>query len=75
MTCEQMVARAISNTMSTIRADVEMGNGPVIEADAVLLNVAETFCVEAGIWDEAKAAFFTACDLDNLIPSDSFREG
>lgn len=70
MTCEKMVARAISHAMATIRSDVEMGNGPVIEADAVLLNVAYAFCAEAGIED--RGAFLKECDLDELLPSEAF---
>jgi hypothetical protein len=68
--CERMVAKAIADAMATIRSDVELGNGPVIEADAVLLNVAYNFCSEAGVED--KAAFVSACDLDDLIDSEAF---
>lgn len=67
-------AAVLADVMRMIRADVELGVGGNIEADAVVLNVAdglaERFAGEEPGFD--KEAFLAACDLDELIPQERF---
>lgn len=70
----EAIAAGIADVMATIRRDVEDGRGHLIEADAVALGIAENlaryFAQDNERFDRAR--FMTACDLDDLIPSEAF---
>lgn len=68
------VAAVIADTMSTIRADVEAGNGPDIEPDAVAMSIghglADIFAKDNPRFDRER--FMAASDLNDPIPSEAF---
>jgi hypothetical protein len=65
------VEQAIRETMAQVRADVAAGLGAAIEADAVLLGVAQGIARRMGD-DFDEQAFLKACDLKELIPPEDF---
>jgi hypothetical protein len=70
----ELVADAVAEAMQEIRRDVAMGNGPDIEADAVLMNFGEYFAQR--FKDDPnfdRKAFDERADLNNPIPGDAFR--
>jgi hypothetical protein len=71
---EAEAASAIRNSMAIIRRDVALGLGANIEPDAVVLSIAYGFMTHFAA-DTAfdRKAFLTACDLDDLIPSEAFQ--
>jgi hypothetical protein len=70
------VAEVIREVMGTIRSDVAIGSGPEIEADAVLLGVADGIAAKLSSYPGFdKAAFMLACDLEELIPSEQLQRG
>jgi hypothetical protein len=72
---EAEAASAIRNSMAIIRRDVALGLGANIEPDAVALHIAYEF-VKLFSTDRAfdSKAFLTACDLDELIPTEAFQK-
>jgi hypothetical protein len=68
------VASLLRGAMAIIRADVALGLGANIEPDAVVLSIAYGFMTHFAA-DTAfdRKAFLTACDLDDLIPSEAFQ--
>lgn len=66
-----LVSAAIAEAMGQVRADVGLGLGANIEADAVLLAVAYAVIEAVPVID--RDAFLARCDLVDLIPSESFQ--
>jgi hypothetical protein len=70
----EAVAAGIADTMATIRADVDSGNGPAIEPDAVAMmigdSLADYFATVNPRFDRAR--FLAAADLNDPIPSEAF---
>ena len=73
----QAIAAVLAETMATIRADVEAGNGADIEADAVVYMIgdglAAYFAQDNPAFDRAR--FDKAADLNDPIPSEAFHAG
>lgn len=68
------IAAAIAAVMGQVRADVAAGVGGNIEADAVAIGIADNIAAYIIGQDPGfdEQAFFEACDVTNLIPSESF---
>jgi hypothetical protein len=70
------IAAVIAQTMTMIRDDVARGLGPNIEADAIAMDIGDNLARYFKSIDPAfdSAAFLSAADLLDPIPSEAFHD-